>query len=110
MKRLLKFALYFSLSFLLLSIRVEQKPIFRHLDGVLTPYSIQVFHSTKRQVLKGLSFIRTKVPDLFTNNQTIASNSKRQAYPGKNQYGHQTYGVKERKEMLNRLSNSLQNR
>lgn len=110
MKRTFKLFCYFVFSFLLLSIRVGDQSIFSYLDNSITPYSVKALHTTKNQILNGFTFVKAKASDLFSDGQTVDHVQKRLSSPKRNRYGHRTYGAKEREEMLNRLSNSLQKR
>ena len=94
----------------MLSVRVGDQSIFSNLDDLVTPYSVKALQITKNQILRGFTFVKTKASDLFTDGQAVDRVQKRLSSPLRNRFGHQTYGFKEKEEMLNRLSNSLQKR
>ena len=51
---MIKFLVYFTISFLLLSIPIKQKQLFYHLDQWITPYAQPVLNKTKSFVEKQL--------------------------------------------------------
>ena len=61
-------------------------------------------------MLRGFTFVKIKASNLFADGLAVDRVQKRLSSPVRNRFGHQTYGFKEKEEMLNRLSNSLQKR
>lgn len=62
-----KFALYFSISFVILSFPIGEKTVFEHVNKVAHPYTQNIYKSVKNGVNSGISKGSEIGKDLFAN-------------------------------------------
>ena len=65
---LFKFPLYFAISFILLSIPINSKTLFYHIDDALGPMTTQVHKQMKRALIKGHATGKEFIRKVFLTN------------------------------------------
>lgn len=98
---LIKFCIYFTISFFILSVPLSNKTIFGHLHSLSNPYTSKVFNvvsHTSKEVAKDTT---TWTKKLFTNSKPRFDNvSTKQASTVKEEILHQSYTAEEKELLL----------
>ena len=93
---MIRFFLYFSLSFLILSIPIKEKPLFYHIDQLATPYTHTAFQRANAfivdklsdKTILGMQIIDPPMPGPQRNSKLLATeenrNIKAEELPTKN--------------------------
>jgi len=106
-----KFFLYFSISFIILSFPLGEKPLFEHVNKFAKPYTTNIYKSVKSNVTSGLNKGSQIGHDLFLNTtpKTDKVKTKYSALKKSNKkieeeidFHHETYTIEE-KELLKKV-------
>lgn len=106
-----KFCLYFSISFIILSFPLGEKPLFEHVNKFAKPYTTNIYKSVKSNVSTGITkgsqlghdlFLNTspKIDKVKTKNSSVKKSEKK--IEEEINSHHETYTVEER-ELLKKV-------
>ncbi len=107
---IIKFLIYFTVSFLILNFPISKKKIFNHIEGVSDPYAQKVYKAISKQAKEVFSegakaskqaFNNTSIKEDVVNNTKSANQGKKPVNLPKD-----SYTPEERNALLNILKNN----
>lgn len=100
----LKFVLYFSISFVILSIPIKRKVLFNYMHSVFAPYTTAILKSVKDEATRGYRAGSRLTKQLFDNSPPEVVDSVRSRISsGMVKHNQQDAYTQEEQELLNKV-------